>query len=51
MPERRARLPQTILALGWVSLLNDSASEMIYPLLPVFLTSALRCISDFHRSD
>lgn len=38
---KRSRLPQTILALGWVSLLNDSASEMIYPLLPVFLTSVL----------
>ncbi len=41
MSERRSRLPQTILALGWVSLLNDSASEMIYPLLPVFLTSVI----------
>jgi MFS family permease len=37
----RIRLPRTIVALGWVSLLNDSASEMIYPLLPVFLTSVL----------
>ena len=27
--------------LGVVSLLNDSASEMIYPLLPVFLTAVL----------
>lgn len=27
--------------LGLVSLLNDSASEMIYPLLPVFLTAVL----------
>src|SRR5438046_5112008 len=32
--------PQVIL-LGIISLLNDSASEMIYPLLPVFLTSTL----------
>lgn len=32
--------PQVVL-LGLVSLLNDSASEMIYPLLPVFLTSTL----------
>jgi MFS family permease len=36
---RRLR-PQVVL-LGLVSLLNDSASEMIYPLLPVFLTSTL----------
>jgi MFS family permease len=27
--------------LGIISLLNDSASEMIYPLLPVFLTTTL----------
>jgi len=32
--------PQVIL-LGLVSLLNDSASEMIYPILPVFLTMTL----------
>src|SRR5712691_3326119 len=38
--ERQRLRPQVIL-LGLVSLLNDSASEMIYPLLPVFLTSTL----------
>ena len=38
--ERQKLRPQVIL-LGLVSLLNDSASEMIYPLLPVFLTSTL----------
>src|SRR5436309_15881160 len=32
--------PQVIL-LGLILLLNDSASEMIYPLLPVFLTTTL----------
>jgi MFS family permease len=32
--------PQVIL-LGLVSLLNDTASEMIYPLLPVFLSTTL----------
>lgn len=32
--------PQVIL-LGLVSLLNDSASEMIYPILPIFLTMTL----------
>jgi len=39
MPPTRLK-PQVIL-LGLVSLLNDSASEMIYPLLPVFLTTTL----------
>jgi len=38
--ERQRLRPQVIL-LGLVSLLNDSASEMIYPLLPIFLTSTL----------
>ena len=29
------------MALGWVSFLNDAASEMIYPLLPDFVTRVL----------
>jgi len=40
MQERQPLKPQVIL-LGLISLLNDSASEMIYPLLPVFLTTTL----------
>jgi len=35
------RLRPQVILLGIVSLLNDSASEMIYPLLPVFLMSTL----------
>jgi MFS family permease len=31
------RLPRAVIALGWVSLLTDAASDMIYPLLPAFL--------------
>lgn len=34
-------LSRNVVILGVVSLLNDSASEMIYPLLPVFLTAVL----------
>ncbi len=34
-------LPRTVLILGGVSLLNDAASDMLAPLLPVFLTSVL----------
>ncbi len=34
-------LPRTVVVLGFVSLLNDAASEMITPLLPIFLTAAL----------
>ena len=41
--ERRAKraLPATVISLGVVSLLTDLSSEMIYPLLPVFLSSVL----------
>ncbi len=35
------RIPPTVIALGIVSLLTDLSSEMIYPLLPIFLASAL----------
>jgi MFS family permease len=35
------RLPRNVLALGLVSLFNDASSEIIYPLLPIFLTSTL----------
>ncbi len=34
-------LPRTVVILGLVSLMNDMASEMITPLLPVFLTLTL----------
>jgi MFS family permease len=35
-PSRRS-----VVALGWVSFLTDVSSEMIYPLLPAFLTKTL----------
>jgi len=34
-------LPRTVLVLGGVSLLNDAASDMLAPLLPLFLTATL----------
>ena len=34
-------LPPSVVTLGWVSLLTDFASDMIYPLLPDFLTRTL----------
>lgn len=40
MPERPP-LPRTVLVLGLVSFLNDAASEMVTPLLPLFLTTTL----------
>ena len=35
-PARRP-LPPAVIALGWVSLLTDASSDMIYPLVPAFL--------------
>jgi MFS family permease len=32
---------RNILGMGFISLMNDTASEMIYPLLPIFLTAVL----------
>jgi MFS family permease len=34
-------LPRAIWILGLISLLNDSASELLYPLLPLYLSSVL----------
>jgi MFS family permease len=45
-PEHADRIPQrplprNVKVLGWVSFLNDVASEMIFPLLPQFLLTVL----------
>lgn len=37
----REKVPLNVWILGLVSLLNDTASEILYPLLPAFLTSVL----------
>lgn len=36
-----ARLPAAVWLVGGISLLNDTASEMIYPLVPLYLASVL----------
>lgn len=38
---RYLRLPRNVLAVSLVSLLNDTSSEIIYPLLPAFLALSL----------
>jgi MFS family permease len=38
---RRIDLPASVWLLGWVSFFTDTASEMIYPLMPLFLTRVL----------
>jgi MFS family permease len=35
------RLPRNVIVLSWVSFFQDTASEMLYPVLPLFLTGAL----------
>lgn len=40
-PQQHPRLGRNVVALGVVSFLTDVSSEMIYPLLPVFLTAVL----------
>lgn len=37
----RPSLPRTVILLGWVSFFADVSSEMIYPLLPLFIVAAL----------
>lgn len=37
----RRALPENVRALGWVSFANDFASELVYPVLPLFLTVTL----------
>jgi MFS family permease len=38
---RYRRLPRNVFAISLVSLLNDASSEIIYPLLPIFLSLTL----------
>jgi MFS family permease len=40
-PVQRPKLKPQVILLGLASLLNDAASELIYPLLPIFLTTTL----------
>ncbi len=35
------KLPKNIIVLGFVSLFTDISSEMLYPIVPIFLTSVL----------
>lgn len=37
----KTKIPANVIWLGFVSLFNDIASEMIYPIVPIFLTSVL----------
>ena len=41
MLRRVRQLPSSVWLIGLISLLNDAASEMIYPLVPLYLASVL----------
>lgn len=34
-------LPNAVIKLGWISFFTDIASEMLYPIVPIFLTTVL----------
>ena len=36
-----SKIPKNIFVLGWVSFLTDVSSDMIYPVLPIFLSDVL----------
>ncbi|CAB4574590.1 unannotated protein [freshwater metagenome] len=38
-PGKPAWLSRNVWTLSWVSLLQDAAGEMLYPLMPVFLNT------------
>lgn len=42
-PHRAARvgLPRNVVVLSWVSFFADTASEMLYPIFPTFVTQTL----------
>ncbi len=46
-PQSFLRLPRTVIALSLVSLFNDASGEIIYPLLPLFLTETLGASKTF----
>jgi MFS family permease len=37
----RRRIPRNVRAMGWTSLVNDAASELLYPVLPLYLVVTL----------
>ena len=46
MLERVRRIPENVRAVSVVSLVNDLASELAYPVVPLFLTTVLGATLD-----
>jgi MFS family permease len=42
MKEQKTKIPKNVLILGLVSFFNDTASEMVYPIVPIFMTQVLK---------
>jgi Arabinose efflux permease len=42
MKEQKTKIPKNVFILGLVSFFNDTASEMVYPIVPIFMTQVLR---------
>jgi MFS family permease len=40
-PKSTSKVPASVVTLGWVSFFTDMASEMIYPLIPLFVVQTL----------
>ena len=40
-PPARKALPRNVIVLSWVSFFADTASEMLYPVFPIFVTQTL----------
>ena len=40
-PNPATKVPASVVTLGWVSFFTDMASEMIYPLIPLFVVQTL----------
>lgn len=40
--DKKIKIPLNVLILGLVSFFNDIASEMIYPIVPIFITQVLK---------
>lgn len=41
MKQALSQLPRSVWLIGFISLINDSASEMMYPLIPLYLSGVL----------
>lgn len=42
MKNKKEKIPKNVLVLGLVSFFNDVASEMVYPIVPIFMTQVLK---------